>query len=198
MNDLNIIIGNNISAYRKKYNMTQLELAEKINYSDKSISKWEKGDGVPDIFVLKALADIFNITVNDLISTHEDGKFKTALTKNKKIITIVLSILLVWLTAIVFYVILHWIFPNWKNYWLTLIYAIPISFIVGQVLCTLWTKKIFGLICSSGIVWSVILTFCLTFKIHDSWMSTFVGVVLQIMLILWYIYMVKEKNKNIN
>ncbi|MBQ7307162.1 MAG: helix-turn-helix transcriptional regulator [Clostridia bacterium] len=196
MNDLNIIIGQNISAYRKKYNMTQLELAEKINYSDKSISKWEKGDGVPDIYVLKALADIFNVTVNDLITTHEDGKFKAALAKNKKIITIILSILLVWLTAIVFCVLLHWIFPNWQRYWLTLVYGIPISFIVAQVLCTLWTKKIFGFICSSGIVWSTILTFCLTFHIDDSWMLYFVGVPLQIMLILWYIYFVKGRKKN--
>ncbi|MFQ9093492.1 MAG: helix-turn-helix transcriptional regulator [Ruminococcus sp.] len=42
-------IAGNISRYRKQLGMTQLDLSEKINYSDKSISKWERGDGIPDV-----------------------------------------------------------------------------------------------------------------------------------------------------
>ena len=42
-------IADNIAYYRKKMALTQLELAEKLNYSDKSISKWERAEGVPDI-----------------------------------------------------------------------------------------------------------------------------------------------------
>ena len=61
------IIANNIVYYRKQLELTQSQLAEKINYSDKAISKWERGEGVPDIFILKQLADLFHVTVNDLL-----------------------------------------------------------------------------------------------------------------------------------
>ncbi|ABX81351.1 helix-turn-helix domain-containing protein [Acholeplasma laidlawii] len=49
-------LADNIVYYRKKMALTQLELADKLNYSDKSISKWERGEGVPDIFVIKELS----------------------------------------------------------------------------------------------------------------------------------------------
>ena len=194
MEDLNLIIGQNISQYRKKNNLTQAELAEKINYSDKPISKWEKGDGVPDIYVLKALADIFNITVNDLITKHEEGKFKTAINKNKKLIIIILSILLVWLVAVVVYVLTRWIIPD-KRCWLVFVFAIPTSFIVALVLCSLWAKKIYGLICASGVVWGVILSFCIAVSFKGAWLLYFVGIPLQIMIILWYIFFVKDKKQ---
>ena len=45
-------IGANLSAYRKRAGMTQAGLAEKLNYSDKAISKWERGESVPDVLIL--------------------------------------------------------------------------------------------------------------------------------------------------
>ena len=60
-------IGKNIAAFRKGANLTQAELAQKINYSDKSVSKWESGNGAPDVYVLMSLAELFGVTVNDLV-----------------------------------------------------------------------------------------------------------------------------------
>lgn len=60
-------IAKNLIYYRKAANLTQAELAQKINYSDKSVSKWESGNGVPDIYILLKLADLYGITVNDLV-----------------------------------------------------------------------------------------------------------------------------------
>ena len=57
--NLTAIIAENLVYYRKKAQMTQLQLAEKLNYSDKSISKWERGEGVPDIFILAQLAKLY-------------------------------------------------------------------------------------------------------------------------------------------
>ena len=68
------IIANNIVYYRKQLELTQSQLAEKINYSDKAISKWERGEGVPDIFILKQLADLFHVTVNDLLSEKKKSR----------------------------------------------------------------------------------------------------------------------------
>ena len=58
-------VADNIAFYRKRAGLTQLELAEKLNYSDKAISKWERGDGLPDLVVLNEMANIFGININD-------------------------------------------------------------------------------------------------------------------------------------
>ena len=60
-------IGANIAAYRKNAGLTQAGLAEKLNYSDKAVSKWERGDSIPDVLTLMALAEQFDITVGDLL-----------------------------------------------------------------------------------------------------------------------------------
>lgn len=194
MEDLNNIIGKNICEYRKKANLTQLELAEKINYSDKSISKWEKGDGVPDIYVLKSLADIFNITVNDLISDDGGKKKKIPMSEGKKNIIILLSIILVWFIAVFIYVILKWAIPT-KRCWLAFIVALPVTFIVALVLCSIWKKKIYGLFCTSGLVWSLIVTFCVSFKIDKSWLLYLAGIPMQVMVILWYVFIIDDRKK---
>ena len=69
--DVKLLISKNIIKYRKKMGLTQLELAEKLNYSDKTLSKWERGESMPDIVTLKQLADIFMISVDVLISTED-------------------------------------------------------------------------------------------------------------------------------
>ena len=60
-------IGANIAFYRKQAGLTQLTLAEKLNYSDKAVSKWERGDSVPDVLTLMHLAALFQVTVDDLL-----------------------------------------------------------------------------------------------------------------------------------
>ena len=83
MSDLNIIIGKNLMALRKKKGLTQLQLAEQFNYSDKSISKWEKGEAMPAIDILKNLADFYGVTLDFL--TEEEIEFgRTNLTDKTK------------------------------------------------------------------------------------------------------------------
>ena len=60
-------IAKNLTFYRENAGQTQLELAEKLNYSDKSISKWERGEGIPGVFVLTQIAQLYGVTVNDLL-----------------------------------------------------------------------------------------------------------------------------------
>ena len=74
--NLKSIIADNLTYYRKKAGITQQELAEKLNYSDKSVSKWERGEGVPDIYILKQIADLFEVTVNDLIESRSSAPQK--------------------------------------------------------------------------------------------------------------------------
>ena len=62
------VTGTVIKELREKYHLTQAELAEKLNISDKTVSKWETAKGYPDISLLEPIATIFNISVTELIS----------------------------------------------------------------------------------------------------------------------------------
>ena len=61
-------IGINIANLRKRQGLTQAGLAEQVNYSDKAVSKWERGESVPDVLTLAHLAKLFGVSVNDLLS----------------------------------------------------------------------------------------------------------------------------------
>ena len=63
-------IGKFIAVLRKANGLTQAELAEKINYSDKSVSKWESGNGIPDVYTLMQIAELFGVTLNDLVTAE--------------------------------------------------------------------------------------------------------------------------------
>lgn len=61
-------IGKFISSLRKENNMTQLELAEKLNISDRAVSKWERGINLPDASLMLELSKMFNVTINELLN----------------------------------------------------------------------------------------------------------------------------------
>ena len=67
----NIIIAKKLTKLRKENNLTHLQLAEKLNYSDKAISKWERAESIPDVLVLKSIADLFGVTVDYLLCRQE-------------------------------------------------------------------------------------------------------------------------------
>ena len=102
---LAVTIGKNIMRLRRMANMTQLELAEKINYSDKSVSKWEQGNGIPDVRILVQLADLFNVSVGDLVREHTETAVMPKKTRLlRRIVTMILSVGLCWLVAVVCFV----------------------------------------------------------------------------------------------
>ena len=70
-NEFKKIVVENLIYYRKINKLTQLQLAEKLNYSDKAISKWERGESLPDIYILSNIAEIYGITLNDLVMKQE-------------------------------------------------------------------------------------------------------------------------------
>ena len=74
MEDLKSIVARNIIALRRKHDMTQLELAEKLNYTDKAVSKWERGESLPDIVILKTIADLFGVTLDYLVTLEHDDR----------------------------------------------------------------------------------------------------------------------------
>ena len=188
-------IAKNLTAYRKRCNLTQSQLAEKINYSDKAVSKWERGEGVPDTLVLLKMCEIFDVTLNDIIS----DKVKTQepfFVRNRIIVTI-LSCGLVMLVATIVFVLLNMALPNNEFSYLTYIFALPPMFIVLVVFAGLWGTKPLQLLSISGLIWTVCLSiyFILTLLNvgSDVWLIFIIGVPVQILFLVFFLIEKRQK-----
>ncbi len=179
-------VASNIAHYRKECNLTQDELAEMIFYSGKSVSKWERGDGVPDVCVLVALANIFGVTVNDMLS-EKHKKAHHAQPQLKKSIVTLMSLGLVWLIATLVFFFLKITVPQMQRAWLAFIIAIPVMFIVAIVLTSLWHPRPLVFLCISGLVWSLALALHLLFRIENMFLIYIIAAVLQLLIVLWYL-----------
>ena len=197
INELKSVIAQNLIKYRKENGLTQQELAEKLNYSDKSISKWERGEGVPDIYILKQIAELYNVTVNDIIGMEKiENNATPTINKNHVLITL-MSIGLVWLVATIIFAILKIIFPNTLTISYCYIYAIPVSFIVLYIFNRIWFKiKLINFTSVSLIFWTTLFSFYWTIKdFFDNFgVLFFIGIPFQIIVIFWYL-MDRKKNK---
>ena len=194
-------IGANIAAYRKRLGMTQAGLAEKLNYSDKAVSKWERGESVPDVLILCQLAELYQISVNDLVVDPNElpenpgtvervmGKAveKTLKRKADKRIILSLSSLLVWFVALLIFVVLS-SFDVPKT-WLAFIYAIPANAVVLLSLRSAWHDFRWNQILISAIVWGGILSIyisLLVFLDWNMWKLFLLGIPGQIAVLLWF------------
>ena len=204
MEDLKEIIANNLVKFRKSAKLTQLELAEKLKYSDKNISKWERGDSVPDVVVLKQLADLYNIKVDDFfckeieIVTEDKSKSvktKTKVLNKKQVLILLLSISLVWLSAIVLFSICVNIQLFSQKAWLCFIYAITVSCIIAVVFTSLWCTNLLNAITVSLLIWSAGLSVFLSINTKEIWTVFLVCIPIQILDVLWF--SLRKVNKNI-
>lgn len=185
----------NLIAYRKSLNFTQAELAEKLNYSDKAVSKWERAESVPDIYTLKQIADFFGTKVDVLISEPKKDRPKINYNLGKKrTILCLASATIVWLVAIAFFAFIHIIFPSITQTWLSFIYAIPVSAIVLLVFTSVWGKSLGNTVILSVLIWSVILTVYLTL-LHTLpapperlWEIFLIGIPAEGVTVFWYLY----------
>ena len=208
MDEMNLraIIAENLGYYRRKTGLTQAALAEKLNYSDKSVSKWERGDGLPDVMVLYRLAEYYGITLNDLVTPvreqpaqDEIEEVKAAQEPIKKsrfslrtrILVPTLSIGLVWLATMVVLFFLKVIYPAFSEEGLVFLYGIPASFIVATVFAAIWWNRLSRIICVSGIIWSVALCVFATIRVPYIGLIFAVAGILQILACLLFIQMKK-------
>ena len=71
LNELKLVTASNIIKLRTQKGMTQAELGALLNYSDKTISKWERGEAIPDAYVLTQLSALFGVSVDFILSSHD-------------------------------------------------------------------------------------------------------------------------------
>lgn len=184
-NKLKGILADNLVYYRKLHRLTQAQLAEKINYSDKSVSKWERGDGVPDIYVLTLLASLYGVTVNDLI--RERSAVKPVPVVKKRILVPLLSMGLVWLAAAVLFFVLRLFTPQLEKLYLCFVWAAPISVIVGVVFANLWWNDLLRFLFVSVLIWLTAVALFLTITLESMYLIFMVAGILQVLALLWYL-----------
>lgn len=193
------IVAENLVYYRKAMGLTQLEIAEKFNYSDKSISKWERAEGLPDALVLKALADFYGIRIDDFFRAEKRRLIMSK--KSKHWFIVGLSEVLLWLVFGLVFVILSLALPKVFHWWLIFIYAATSSFVLAVVWAGIYHKKFFQLLTTSGIIWHGILALYLTMFFYTSlpnlWLLWLIGIPLEGLAVLWY-FLRRYSKKNIN
>lgn len=193
--EFNKQVAQNLIKYRKFNNLTQVALAEKLNYSDKAVSKWESGECLPDVYVLQNIAEIYGVTVNDLLSKKATPKMPE--NKVKRFFVPALSCAIVWLVALLAFFIVNVAFPNLNKTWLTFIIAIPVTFIVKLVFDCIYRNLIMQFISISAIIWTTVLTLHLAlYQIVDQIALLYlVAIAIEVLAILWYVYRIIIKNK---
>ncbi len=193
MEDMKRNIARNISALRRHAGLTQLGLAEELNYSDKAISKWERGESIPDVTVLKKLADRFGVTVDYLLAPHDApslpaacGHEDIAAVKNKNRLVISMQATAgVWLVATIIFVVLS-LTTNIAGLWKIYIYAIPASCVIALIFNTVWGRhKKLNYLYASLLVWSVLFCVYLIFIDYGVAQIFFTGIPAQIIILLW-------------
>ena len=186
--DIKTIIANNIIELRKSKKWTQIELAEKLNYSDKAVSKWERAESLPDVTVLKQIADVFLVSV-DYLLTEEHNKADLNFSEKKRkdrnhIIITLLSTMLVFLIATIVFVIFGLLsleLPSWMVY----IYALPIACIVLIVFNAIWGKRTLNYVFISMLLWSILMAVYLSFINQNYWLIFLIGIPGQAIILLW-------------
>ena len=200
--ELKLRIGNNIARLRKKSGMTQAELAERLNYSDKAVSKWERGESMPDILTLMQMTRHFGADINDLLGEHKEPadtsapgaepapkrpkKERRRRVADKNVI-IKLSCILVWIVALFIFLVLDSF--HISHAWLIFVVGIIANAIVLLVLRSVW--KMYGMnrILISIIMWTTLIFFHLVVWLIwevSIWRVFLLGILGQAAIMLWF------------
>ncbi len=196
MEDMRLIIAKNLVDLRKRQGMTQLELAERLNYSDKAVSKWERGESLPDITVIKAIADLFGVTVDYLITEEHEAPPPAAIEPApKKRVSFRtaaaitgMSILLVCLIATFLFFILCYAIPEAHVLYrlMPFIYGLPAAAIVWLVMNSIWFNRRRNYLIISLLMWSTLLAIWLTvLPCLNLWLIFILGIPGEAIILMW-------------
>jgi transcriptional regulator with XRE-family HTH domain len=196
MEELGKTIGNNLTFLRKKAGLTQMEFGENFSYSDKTVSKWEKGEVIPNVETLKLISDYYGVSVDFILTEHNNEEdFRSIIKKTpraaNKIILIMLVVTIIFAIAMTIYVASIYNMktsdPYINKFWTVFLWSVPFSFLVIAML----TKRMFYsrkmvVIYISCFVWTILLAAFITFLYErPHWYLFFIGIPVQAALILF-------------
>lgn len=191
MKDIKEIFAANLSELRQASGMTQLELGDRLNYSDKTVSKWERGESIPDAGMLKQIADVFGVTVDYLLEeSHEHTEKHYAVTEEELSDNLYARHMTVWkivqagvwlLSFLI--IVLCWVITR-KFYWLILIWTLPVSFLLSIIFTGLWAKKKWQhlYVYISLFILSILLAIYLSALSYNLWMLFLIMIPVEVLL----------------
>lgn len=188
--DIKTTVANNLIALRKSKNLTQADVANALNYSDKSVSKWEHADSLPDISILSALCDMYGVTLDYL--THENAEETLSQTKDdkkaeaeRKITIAVLSVTIIFLCSTIAFVYCYAFKSEPILFWQAFAWAVPASALVLISLNRKWLKsKLASTILKSIFLWSLLACVFVQFFNYTLWLIFILGIPIEIIIIL--------------
>ena len=191
MNNVKEALPQNLTRLRLEHGLTQSQLAEKLNYTDKSVSKWERGEAIPPVDVLKDIADMFGVSLDYLVMNTDENFQNSSPTvkkeKTNKLIITLLAVSLVWTIATVLFA--YGIMFAKRSFWFLFTAAVPITVIVLLIFNGIWGKRKYVFILVSALIWSGLAAIYLAFLTAPSqynlWAIFIIGIPFQIATILW-------------
>ena len=191
MEDIKSIVAKNITDLRLMNNMTQAEVGEKLSYSDKTISKWERGESSPDIAVLVKIAELYGVTVDYLVrAEHTEDTVKEQRQNearyNRRAISYI-SESAIWLVAVIAFIITSLVNSEATFQVLYFVYALPIALIVKLVFNSVWFNPRHNYVIISALIWAVLASVHISFLYFGINVALIylLGVAGQIVVILW-------------
>jgi len=191
MKELHEILTANLIKLRKSRGLTQIELGEQVNYSDKTISKWENGDSCPNIEAIHRLAGFYGVRIDDLLREDyeidetpppSDGREKQR--RYSKLIIMLLAVIAVWCIATVFFIAAT-LDEGSSRAWLNFIDAIPWSAVTLLVFNSLWGNRRLNYLILSFLTWTLLTAIFLHVMNWRLWVLFLLGIPVQIAIILW-------------
>ena len=187
MKDVRQTISRNLARLRREKGVTQAELAEQFNYSDKAISRWEHGDTLPDVNVLCELCEFYGVTLNDLVA--EECTLPTEGTVKRKrdsflyrLWICIMWAAVIWLLATI--VFAYTLSVRDAGLWVVFVFAVPLSTAAVALAGRSMIRGIARFILASVVMWTTLASVYLYFLQYNFWMIFLVGVPLQLILFL--------------
>ena len=174
-------VAKNIAQYRKAHHDTQLDLATKLNYSDKSVSKWERGESLPDVYILSQIAELYGVSVSALIGEIQPLKESKP---HYHMFILLLSLALTMAVATLLFsmfMICKVDYPAWMFF----VYALPVCSIICIVFTSLWWGILWQGISVSALIWTLGLSLYLSFELENVSLIFLVCAALQVLTLLW-------------
>ena len=171
MDELKAAFAANLIRLRTGANMTQAELGEKLHYTDKAISKWERAESMPDVTALKQLAGIFNVTVDALLTEPERWGPPPTLRSEKetysRLFIILCSIASIWTLCVIEFVLV-WILLDTIQ-WIVFVIAVPLSLVSLLAFNSIWYQGKHNMYIVGVLVFSLIAMIYLMLLKYNFW-----------------------------
>ena len=174
-------VAKNIAQYRKAHHDTQLDLATKLNYSAKSVSKWERGASLPDVSILSQIAELYGVSVSALIGEIQPPKESKP---HYHMFILLLSLALTMAVATLLFsmfMICKVDYPAWMFF----VYALPVCSIICIVFTSLWWGILWQGVSVSALIWTLGLSLYLSFELENVSLIFLVCAALQVLTLLW-------------